>query len=158
MSWRVFWVVAVSFFAAFVLAVFPLPRLLDFIRPEWVAMTVIFWMLAQPERVGLVTAFCMGLLLDALEGHLLGQSAFALTVLAYLVSILYQRLRLYNPLQQSAMILVLVGTYQLVHYWSESFILGRGETLLVLPSIASAIFWPVWHGLLGYVQQQLRIH
>lgn len=158
MSWRIFWVVSVSFFVAYVFAVFPLPRLLDFIRPEWVAMTAIFWMLALPGRVGIFTACAMGLLLDALDGHLLGQSAFALTVLAYLTGLLYQRLRLYNPLQQSAMILVLIGTYQLVHYWAESMILGRGETLLVLPSIASAIFWPVWHGLLSYVQQQLRLH
>lgn len=150
-------VILVSFFVAMVLAVFPMPHLLNYVRPEWVAMTLIFWILAAPSRVGILLGFSMGLLLDVLEGHLLGQSALGLSVIAYLSLALYGRLRLFNSLQQSLIVFVLVGLYQLIHYWAESMIMGQGKAVLLLPSLGSAVIWPLWYGILNWVRHSFRI-
>ena len=152
-----YFIILVSFFVAMVMAVFPMPHLLDYVRPEWVAMTLIFWVLAAPSRIGILIGFAMGLLVDVLEGHLLGQSALALSIVAYLSLALYGRLRLYNPLQQSLVIFVLVGLYQLIHYWAESMIIGQGNAVLLLPSLGSAVLWPIWYGLLNWVRHSFRI-
>ncbi len=68
----------ISFVAALVLAIVPLPAALAAYRPDWVPLVLIFWGLMAPERIGLLTAFAMGLALDTLSGALLGQHALAM--------------------------------------------------------------------------------
>ena len=113
---RAYAVILPTFFVAMVLAIFPMPRLLDYVRPEWVAMTLIFWVLLSPSKAGVFLGLCMGLLLDVMHGQLLGLNGLALSVLAYLVMLLQSRMRLYNPVQQSLLVFVLVGLYLLVTY------------------------------------------
>ena len=50
-----YWVILLTFFAAYVLAVLPLPLWLLWARPEWVALLLIYWTIALPQRVGMVT-------------------------------------------------------------------------------------------------------
>ena len=152
-----YFVVLVSFFVAMVLAVFPMPYLLNYVRPEWLVMTLIFWVLALPAHIGVFMGFAMGLLLDVLEGHLLGQSALALSLVAYLTLSLYGRLRLFNPLQQSMIVFVLVGLYQLVHYWAESMFMGQGKFVWLWPAVGSAALWPLWYGVLNWTRHTFRI-
>ena len=89
-------VILLSFVAAYTLAVLPLPQWLLWGRPEWVALTLIYWAIALPHRVGMVTGLLLGVGLDVLEGAVLGQNAFALVVVALLSLTLYQRLRVYS--------------------------------------------------------------
>ncbi len=154
---RTYGLILISFFVAMVLAVFPMPELLNYVRPEWVAMTLIFWVLAMPTKSGILLGFCMGLLLDVLEGHTLGQSALAMGLLGYLCQVLYPRLRLYLPIQQSLMVFVLVGLYQLVNYWAESMLVGQTETVLLSPALGSAVLWPIWHGILHWIRMSMRV-
>ena len=102
------WVIALSFALAFLFTVLPIPTGLMWARPEWVSLVLIYWVIALPQR-GVMSAFFAGLLLDALEGSMLGQNALALSVVAYLALILYQRLRQFNMMQQAAVVFVLVG-------------------------------------------------
>ena len=48
-------VIILTFLVAFVLAVLPLPAWLLWGRPEWVALTLIYWCIALPQRVGILT-------------------------------------------------------------------------------------------------------
>jgi rod shape-determining protein MreD len=66
------------------LAIVPLPAAIAAYRPDWVPIVLIFWSLMAPERVGLFTAFAMGLALDTLSGALLGQHALAMVTIVYL--------------------------------------------------------------------------
>ena len=67
------WVILLSFAVALLLAVFPLPLWLGWARPEFVALALIYWVIALPQRVGMVAAFGLGLVLDILEGAVPGQ-------------------------------------------------------------------------------------
>ena len=146
-----YWVIASSFFAALVLAILPLPEWLQWGRPEWVGLALVYWVIALPHRVGLLTALLVGVVVDALEGAVLGQNALALTVVAILSLTLYQRLRVYNLWQQSAVVFVLMGIHQMICQWVQT-LQGAAATSLMflLPALSSALLWPlVLHSLRG---------
>ena len=77
-------VILLTFMVAYVLAILPLPPWLQWGRPEWVALTLIYWSIALPERVGIATGLVLGVGLDVLEGAVLGQNALALMVVVAL--------------------------------------------------------------------------
>jgi rod shape-determining protein MreD len=137
-------VIFLTFVLAYVLAVVPLPGWLQWGRPEWVALTLIYWCIALPQRVGIAAALLLGVGLDVLEGSVLGQNAFALVVVALLSHILYQRLRVYSLWQQALVVFILVGINQLICQWVQNIegvsVLPR---LFLLPAVSSALLWPV---------------
>ena len=136
-------VIFLTLVAALLLSILPMPLWAQWGRPEWVAMVLLYWVMALPERVGIGIAGLAGLALDIVEGAPLGQNMFALGVLTYLVLILYQRLRMFNPLQQSAVIFVLVGLNQLLCHWVQTLIGTPSPNLLfILPALVSAMIWP----------------
>jgi rod shape-determining protein MreD len=139
-----YWVILLSFVLAYVLAVLPLPAWLQWGRPQWVTLTLIYWIIALPHRVGMFTALLLGIGLDVLEGAVIGQNAFALAVIALLCLSLYQRLRVFGLWQQAAVVFVLVGIDQMICQWVQNLEgLGARSTLFLLPAVASALLWPV---------------
>lgn len=153
-----YWVIAASFLLAFVLALVPLPEWLQWGRPEWVALTLIYWVIALPHRVGLVAALLAGIFVDVLEGAVLGQNAFALVVLAVLSLTLYRRLRVFSLLQQAGVVFVLVGVHQLVCQWVQNLEgAGAGSPLFLLPALSSAVLWPVVLHVLRGLRRYYRV-
>lgn len=141
---RGYGVILLTFLIACVLAVVPLPDWLQWGRPEWVALTLIYWTIALPQRVGVATALVAGLGLDVLKGSVLGQNAFALVVVALLALVLYQRLRVYSLWQQSAVVFILVGINLLICQWVQKLSgLSLLPSLFLLPALTSALLWPV---------------
>ena len=61
----------------------PLPEWLEPYRPDFVALTVLWFCLLSPRLLGLTYGWCAGLALDGFSGVLLGQHALTLTVIAY---------------------------------------------------------------------------
>ena len=148
------WVILVSFLLAFLLAVFPLPVALQWARPEWVALVLIYWVIALPQRVGIVVAVAAGLMLDLLEGSVLGQNALSLSVVAYLSLLLYQRLRVFNMLQQVAVVFIMIGINQIVSQWVRSLTgVGVGGLQFLLPAVLSALMWPAILTMLRHVRR-----
>ena len=60
------WLILLSFAVAFVLSVAHLPeswpQWLGWLRPHWVLLVLFYWVLYVPHRLGLVTAWLLGLL------------------------------------------------------------------------------------------------
>lgn len=153
-----YWAILCSLVLALVLAVIPLPQWLLWGRPEWVALVLIYWVIALPHRVGLLTALLLGLVLDVLEGAVMGQNALSLAVVATLSLTLYQRLRVFSLGQQAALVFVLVGINQMIGQWVQNLQgAGAGTLLFMLPAISSALLWPfVLHSLRG-VRRYYRV-
>lgn len=152
-------VILLSFVAAYTLAVLPLPQWLLWGRPEWVALTLIYWAIALPHRVGMVTGLLLGVGLDVLEGAVLGQNAFALVVVALLSLTLYQRLRVYSLWQQASVVFVLIGINQLICQWVQNLEgAGAGSLLFLLPAFSSALLWPVVLHTLRGLRRYYRVH
>ena len=145
------WVIWLTFAIGLLLSVSPMPPFLEVFRPMWLAMLVSFWTLMVPNKVGMTTAFVLGLAEDVLYGTLLGQNALVLTLITFLVLSLQQRLRMFPMWQQCLVILVIFGLAQLVQLWLSALTGNRQPTLaLVLPALVSALLWPwVSFGLRG---------
>lgn len=151
-------VILLTFIAAYVLAVLPLPVWLQSGRPEWVALTLIYWSIALPQRVGIVTALVLGIGLDVLEGSVLGQNGLALIVVSVLTLILYQRLRVYSLWQQAGVVFILVGINQLICQWVQNFEgVGNLPRFFLLPALTSALLWPVVLHVLRGMRRYYRV-
>jgi rod shape-determining protein MreD len=109
--------VAASLTVALVLTLLPMPHWAGEFRPQWVALTLIFWALTVPDRVGVFWAFGAGLLLDVVSGSVLGQNALALSVVVYLALELHQRIRIYPMWQQAISVWVLLLVERLLTVW-----------------------------------------
>jgi rod shape-determining protein MreD len=156
------WVIAASFIAAMVLGVFSLPDHVPdevgFLRPEWVVLVLIYWVIALPHRVGVVVAWALGIMMDVLLGDLLGQHAIAYIIVAYIAQSLYQRLRMFAVWQQSLIVFAIVGLNQLINFWIESTA-GMTEWSMwyLLPSIVSALVWPWIFLILRYLRRIFNV-
>lgn len=153
------WVVWLTLGLALLLSVSSMPRFMEVGRPLWLALFLTFWVLALPHRVGMTTAWGLGLLADVLNGSLLGQNALMLTLITFLVLTLHQRLRMFPMWQQSSVLLVVFGLAQLVQLWLNALSGSRPPTLaFVLPALVSALLWPWICVILRGLQQRLGVN
>lgn len=128
---------------ALILALLPMPEWTVWLRPAWVLMVLIYWAMTVPYRVGVGVAWLMGLILDLLNGTLLGEHALALTVIIYFVSRIYIRLRMSPSLQQGMSIFAFVLLYQFILYCVQGFIGQLPESYLYwLSPVTSMLLWP----------------
>ena len=65
------WFIWLSLLVALVLNLMPLGR--AFWLPDWVALVLCFWCVREPLRVGMGSAFMMGVVMDVGYGSLMGQ-------------------------------------------------------------------------------------
>ena len=151
-------VILLTFIAALVLTVIPLPDWARYLRPDWVGLVLIYWCMALPERVGVTTGWFMGLLVDLLTGTVLGQHALSLTVVAYLTLKFHQRLRLFPVTQQALTVLVLLILHQLLALW-VSRIIGRPSApwFFWMPSVLGMLIWPLVYSTLRAIRRGFRV-
>lgn len=149
------WIVWFTFIIGLLLTISPLPQFMEVLRPMWLALLMAYWSLELPQKVGMTTAWILGLCIDVLYGTLLGQNAVILTLITFLVLSLQQRMRTFPMWQQSLIILVVFGLAQLVQLWLSALTGNRQPTLaLLLPALVSALLWPwVSFGLRGLTRR-----
>lgn len=154
------WVILLSFFIAYLLAIVPFPEWAMVYRPEWVPMVLIYWVMALPYRVGIGSAWIVGLLLDILEGSILGLNAMSLVILAYVTISLHQRLRMFSTLQQSGLVLALIGLNLMLCNWLQ-IVTGQSvpsNLMFLMAALSSAIIWPSLFQLLRQVRRSFDVH
>lgn len=117
-----FLVVYLSIIVGLILQILPLPDWVQIYRPDWVALILIYWSMALPNRVGLWTALITGLLADSLQGTLLGQHALALVVIVYLNLNVYLRIRVLSLVQQALYVFSLLVISQLIIIWVDGML------------------------------------
>lgn len=138
------WVIVLTFLVAFLLAIVPFPDWAMHYRPQWAAMVLIYWIMALPYRVGIGTAFFVGAFMDVLEGSLLGLNGLSFAIIAYITLSLHQRLRMFSALQQSGLVLALVGLNMTMTYWIKVATdqTDAGDLMFLLGALSSAFIWP----------------
>jgi rod shape-determining protein MreD len=108
-----------SLAGALVLAVLPLPAVLEPVRPPFVTMAVIYWTMMWPRLCGLLTAFVAGLALDVLYGSLLGQHALALVVVAWLTLRFHLQIRIFPLWQLTVTAFMLMAIDAFLVFWAD---------------------------------------
>ncbi len=155
-------VIAVTVLLGMVLAVIPVPEAapaeLGYLRPDWVAMVLIYWVIALPHRIGIVTAWLIGLAMDVLLGSLIGQHALALVIIAYIAANLYQRLRMFSVWQQALIVFAILGLNQLVNFWVESIAgLSDWSMWYLFPALSGALLWPWVFLMLRFLRRRFDV-
>jgi rod shape-determining protein MreD len=111
--------------------------------PDWVALTLIYWCMAVPQRVSVGVGWTLGIILDVLYGSLLGQHALADTVIAYITVRLHPQLRMFPRWQQAVSVLVLLVINQLLLAWIRGATgHAPGSVAYWTPSIVGMLVWP----------------
>lgn len=154
------WVILLTFFIAYLLAIVPFPQWAMNYRPEWVPMVLMYWVMALPYRIGIGTAWIAGIVLDILEGSILGLNALALVIIAYVTLSLHQRLRMFSTLQQAGLVLTLVGINLMLCHWLQ-IISGQtvpSNMMFLMAALTSAVIWPSLFQLLRQVRRSFDVH
>ncbi len=127
---------------AFVLNLVPLGRVPA--MPDFVALTLVFWNVHQPRRVGIGAAFVFGLMMDVHDGAILGQHALAYSLLGYFAITIHRRLLWFTVPSQAVQILPLFLAAHVVSLAVRMLAGGMfpGWSLLLAP-LAEALLWPL---------------
>jgi rod shape-determining protein MreD len=136
--------IAASLLAALVLQLFELPYPLAVLRPMWVPLVLVYWVMAVPQPTGLLAAWITGLLLDVLLGSVLGQHALGLTLVVFLALGLRGWLALFPIWQEAALLTGLWLVYTLLMFWIDGATGHRADPWLQwTPVLTTALCWPL---------------
>jgi rod shape-determining protein MreD len=139
------------------LRIAPMPGVMATINPDWVLLSLIYWALAVPERVGIFHAWTFGLLTDVLMGKLFGQYALAYSLVIYLCLKLHKRLRQFPLIQQGLFIFFCLLLSQLLLFWIKN--LQHPSQLhpsFWLPVITGTLCWPLVYTTLRFIRLSRR--
>ena len=130
--------------AALILAIAPMPNWASPFRPDWIALTLIYWAMMLPRTYSVGTAWILGIILDVAQGTLLGQHAIALCFVAYITVKFHLQLRVFPILQMSVTVFVILAFYQFVLFWING-VAGVNTPAVTYwgPVVTDALIWPL---------------
>ena len=118
--------------------------------PDFFAVTLVFWNVHQPRKVGMGIAFVFGLLMDVHNGALFGEHALAYTLLSYGAITLHRRIQWFPVGSQSIYVFMLLLVAQLasaaIRLWAGGA--SPGWWFGLLASALGAAIWPLINSLL----------
>lgn len=106
--------IIVTLIAAALLNMMPWGGWIMWMRPDFVALVVLYWVIEQPRRVGFTAAFVLGLFMDVAEGALLGQHSLSYSILAFAGIALNRRVRRFSLTSQVAHVIPLLLVNDLI--------------------------------------------
>jgi rod shape-determining protein MreD len=136
------WFIGLSLALALGINLLPLGR--HAALPDLLALTLVFWNVHQPRRVGVGLAFVFGLAMDVHEGALLGQHALAYTLLSYFAITIHRRLLWFGLLEQALHVLPLFALAAVVSLAVRMAVGGMwpGWGVVAAP-LLQALLWPL---------------
>lgn len=112
------------------------------VRPDFVLLVMLYWLMRAPHLCNIGTAWLMGMLVDLAGGDLFGQHALAYVISAFIAMTYLRRATLFNRWQQAAYVLLLLLVSQIVLLVLKLF---GGSALAgwsyFVPSISGILLW-----------------
>lgn len=147
-------VIIITLIAALLFNLLPWSGWALWLRPDFVALAVLYWCIEEPRKIGFFSAWSLGLLMDVAEGSLFGQHALAYSVLAYAGIALHRRVQRFSMAPQilhvvplllfADLIMLLVRMLAGADFPGYAYFLG---------SFTGALLWPVLSHLLKLPQR-----
>lgn len=111
------------------------------LRPDFVALVVLYWCIHKPYRVGIGIAWLVGILADVANASLFGQHALAYAVLAFGGIVLHRRVQMFDLRQQTMQVfpvlLLAYAVYATVHWQLHGYVAWE----YFAGSVTSALLW-----------------
>ena len=151
------WPIWVVLLIATALVSLPLPNSFTPFRPPWATLAVIYWVMMWPRMFGIGSAWIVGLILDILQGELMGQHAFALSVVAYLTLRFHLQIRIFPLWQLTITVLALLAIEAFILFWIDGVVgnpaVGFARWTQV---ISGAILWPPMMAIMDRVRERVE--
>jgi rod shape-determining protein MreD len=126
-------------------------------RPDWVALTLIYWAITLPRTYSVGSAWVVGIVLDVAQGTLLGQHALALCFIIYVTAKFHLQLRVFPTSQVTATVMVLLALYQFLLFWINGVAGLHTEAVSYWgPVLSGAALWPVISIVFGGIRYRSR--
>jgi rod shape-determining protein MreD len=112
--------------------------------PDLLSVVLLFWCVHQPLRIGMGSAFVLGLLMDIHQGVVLGQYALSYTVLGFLALVMHRRLLCFSVPWQALQVLPLFLICHILSLSVRMFFgaLFPGFGILAGP-LLETLLWPL---------------
>ena len=149
--------VASTLVLALLLNVLPLAGTALMLRPDFLAVVLLYWCIQAPRYVGVGVAWFMGLLMDVGDATVFGQHALAYAFLAYAAEYFRRRVLRFPLWQQALQVVVLLV------FCAALVLLVRVVGGSPLPpwtyfvsALTGAALWPIASVLLQVPQRPVR--
>lgn len=133
--------IVLSIAAALMLNWLPWQGLWLALRPDFVALVMLYWCTHKPHRIGIGIAFIVGIFADVADSSLFGQHALSYSVLAFGGIMLHRRIQMFDvreqPLQVFPLLLASYAAFAAVHWVTG----GKISWEYFLGCLTSALLW-----------------
>ena len=138
-----------SIILALILLLLPCSGFVLTMRPDFMLLVIIFWLIRAPNLCNVGTAWLVGLFVDLATGGVFGQYALAYTIAAFFAVTYQKRLVLFSSTQQLIYVFLLLFISQLIMLVIKTFAGAQfmGWTYFI-PSITGVLLW-LMAGLFG---------
>ncbi|MCI0749912.1 MAG: rod shape-determining protein MreD [Nevskiales bacterium] len=149
--------IAVSLLVALILQLLELPYALAVLRPLWVPLVLVYWVMTLSQPGGLFSAWLMGLLLDVLLNCVLGQHALGLTAVVFVTLQTRNILALYPVWQQAAVLTPAWLLYAFLMFWIDGASGHSADPWLQwVPVLTTGLCWPLVVATLDGVRHRVQ--
>ena len=139
---------------AFILGSISLPIILELISPFWLLLFFIYWLIYSDSKGIFSAALILGLLLDVLQGAILGQNALALIVSSAFILSVKKSFFVSNLTTQQVYVfiasLIYLVLFLMTHLMVQSL---QIQWLILFVPFTGALMWPVVRFLLAKLKQ-----
>ncbi len=135
---------------ALIIGAISLPLVIELSSPLWVLVCFVYWVIYTDGKWIYLSALILGLLMDVLQGGILGQNALSLVISSAFIFNVKKSFFVSNLTTQQVYIflgsLIYLITFLLIHILVQGF---DFSWLILISPFSSAIIWPVIRFLLA---------
>jgi len=151
------WFIVLTLCLALFANLLPLTGTALALRPDFLALVLLYWCIQEPRFVGVGVAWIVGLMMDVGDGTVFGQHALAYAFLAYAAEYFRRRVLRFPPWQQAvqvAALLLLCAALVLLIRVVGGAPLPRWT--YAVPPLVGALLWPFVSVMLQWPQRPQR--
>ena len=139
---------------AFIVGSISLPHVLELISPFWLLLFFIYWLIYSDSSGIYSAALILGLLLDVLQGAILGQNALALVISSAFILSVKKSFFVSNLTTQQVYVFIASLIYLIFFLITHLVIQGlQIQWLIIFAPFTGAIVWPIVRFLLAKLKQ-----
>ncbi len=139
---------------AFIVGSISLPHILELISPFWLLLFFIYWLIYSDSSGIYSAALILGLLLDVLQGAILGQNALALVISSAFILSVKKSFFVSNLTTQQVYVFIASLIYLIFFLITHLVIQGlQIQWLIIFVPFTGAIVWPIVRFLLAKLKQ-----
>ena len=135
---------------ALIIDAISLPLVIELSSPLWMLVCFVYWVIYTDGKWIYLSALILGLLMDVLQGGILGQNALSLVISSAFIFNVKKSFFVSNLTTQQVYIflgsLIYLITFLLIHILVQGF---DFSWLILISPFSSAIMWPVIRFLLA---------